>query len=145
MRLVYRVAYRVLQAWTFLRRPDVRGTMVAVVDGRQVLFVRHTYGDRARWELPGGWVQHGEDPAQAARREVAEEVGIDVPLRSLGVLEGRWDFKHELLSAFAADWPGGRRTYDPVEIAEVAWFPVDAPPGHCGPGALRVLASLVSS
>ena len=52
MRLGYRVAYRLLQLWTFLRRPEVSGTMVAVLDGDRVLLVRHTYGDRRRWELP---------------------------------------------------------------------------------------------
>ena len=146
MRLGYRVAYRALQAWTFVRRPSVRGTMVAVLDGRRVLMVRHTYGDRARWELPGGGMHAGEEPADAARREVAEEVGIDVALRPLaGVLEGHWDFKHEALAWFTADWPGGRGTYDPVEIAEVGWFALDDLPPRVGEAARRVLALLPGS
>jgi 8-oxo-dGTP pyrophosphatase MutT (NUDIX family) len=143
MRLGYRVAYRGLRVWTFVRRPSVRGTMVAVLDDERVLMVRHTYGDRRRWELPGGWMKHGEDPAVAARREVAEELGIAVTLTPLsGVLEGDWDFKHEALAWFVAPWPGGRGTYDPVEIAEVAWFGLDDLPEHVGEAALGVLALL---
>lgn len=46
-------------------------------DGR-VLLVRQTY--RNRWGLPGGLVARREPPADAARREVAEEVGLDVEL-----------------------------------------------------------------
>ena len=46
-------------------------------DGR-VLLVRQTY--RNRWGLPGGLVARREAPADAARREVAEEVGLDVEL-----------------------------------------------------------------
>lgn len=46
-------------------------------DGR-VLLVRQTY--RNRWGLPGGLVARRESPAEAARREVAEEVGLDVDL-----------------------------------------------------------------
>lgn len=46
-------------------------------DGR-VLLVRQTY--RNRWGLPGGLVARRESPAEAARREVAEEVGLDVEL-----------------------------------------------------------------
>jgi 8-oxo-dGTP pyrophosphatase MutT (NUDIX family) len=140
MRLVYRVAYRALRVWTFLRRPAVRGTMVAVLDSDRVLMVRHTYGDRRRWELPGGWMHAGEAPDHAARREVFEELGVAVDLRPpAGVLEGEWDFKHEALAWFVADWPGGRGTYDPVEIAEVAWFGADDLPAHVGEAARAVL------
>jgi 8-oxo-dGTP pyrophosphatase MutT (NUDIX family) len=143
MRLGYRVAYRVLQAWTFVRRPSVRGTMVAVFDGPRVLLVRHTYGNRRRWELPGGWMHADEDPADAARREVSEELGISVVLDSAsGVVHGDWEFKREALHWFTCAWPGGRGTYDPVEIAEVGWFAVDDLPPELGSGASAVLAEL---
>ncbi|HEU4571405.1 MAG TPA: hypothetical protein VFR93_01865, partial [Candidatus Limnocylindrales bacterium] len=56
LRLGYRVAYRALNAYAFFRRPQVRGVMCVVSDGRgRILLVRHTYGDRRAWELPGGW------------------------------------------------------------------------------------------
>ena len=143
MRLAYRVAYRLLQLWTFLRRPQVRGTMVAVLDSGRVLLIRHTYGDRRRWELPGGWVHRSEAAEVAARREVAEELGIDVVLGDgAGRIDGDWDFKHEHLAWFACDWPGGRGSYDPVEIAEVAWFPLDALPDHLSAAAREVLERL---
>ena len=143
MRLGYRVAYRLLQLWTFVRRPEVRGTMVAVLDAGRVLLVRHTYGDRRRWELPGGWMHPSESPDAAARREVVEELGSSVERSDgSGLLEGDWDFKHEHLSWFVCDWPGGRGTYDPVEIAEVAWFPLSALPDHLSAAAREVLEQL---
>lgn len=33
---------------------------------------------RTGWSLPGGLLDRGEDPAEAVRREVAEEVGLDI-------------------------------------------------------------------
>ncbi|MGW1741631.1 NUDIX domain-containing protein [Nocardia sp. NPDC001965] len=43
--------------------------------GVAVLLVHKTYG--IGWDLPGGYVEPGESPSVACRREVAEELGID--------------------------------------------------------------------
>jgi hypothetical protein len=75
---------------------------------------------------------------------VLEELGMSVSLRPAlgGVIEGDWDFKHEALSWFVAPWPGGRGSYDPVEIAEVRWFSVHELPSELGVAAKRVLAAV---
>ncbi|NHD16450.1 MULTISPECIES: NUDIX hydrolase [unclassified Actinopolyspora] len=41
----------------------------------RVLLVRKTGGDR--WDVPGGYVDTGESPARACRRELVEELGIE--------------------------------------------------------------------
>lgn len=43
-----------------------------------LLLVRHSY--RSRWGVPGGLLKRGEDVADGARREVREEVGLDIEL-----------------------------------------------------------------
>jgi len=59
---------------------------VCIEDGR-VLLARHVspvHG--STWTLPGGRVEHGEDPFDAVIREVAEETGCDAVVeRLLGV------------------------------------------------------------
>ena len=40
--------------------------------------VRHVHDGRDYWTLPGGGIEAGESPAQAAQREVHEETGLQV-------------------------------------------------------------------
>lgn len=49
------------------------GALFVDQDGR-VLLVQPTYKDF--WDLPGGYVEPGESPLQACRRELQEELGI---------------------------------------------------------------------
>lgn len=53
-------------------------------DGR-VLLVQPTY--KPMWEVPGGIVEAGESPAAAAAREAREELGIDLEIGRLLVVD----------------------------------------------------------
>jgi 8-oxo-dGTP diphosphatase len=59
---------------------------VVVDDSGRALAVRRR--EPARWELPGGALEDGERLLDGLRREVAEEIGLDVdPLRLTGVYQ----------------------------------------------------------
>ena len=49
----------------------------------QVLLVEHVFRPIFPWGLPGGWIDRGEDPAAAVRRELAEELGLEVEVKQL--------------------------------------------------------------
>jgi hypothetical protein len=53
----------------------VDGAMFSA-DGRRLLLIRRA--DSGRWALPGGWVDPGQTPEQAVRREVGEETTMTV-------------------------------------------------------------------
>jgi 8-oxo-dGTP pyrophosphatase MutT (NUDIX family) len=148
LRLAYRAAYRALIAYSFVVRPRVGGVKCLLRDERgRVLFVRHTYGDRRAWEIPGGGLKAGEDPLAGARREAHEEVGVDVAdWARVGHVDGPWYFKRERLILFEAAWPRGTRPrFDPVEIGDAAWFAADAPPARLGPATRAALQLLTTA
>lgn len=64
-----------------LPRKRMAAAAVLVDEDGRVLLVRPTY--RPGWDLPGGVVEADEAPHAAARRELAEELGLD---RALGPL-----------------------------------------------------------
>ncbi|MGW4502602.1 NUDIX hydrolase [Micromonospora sp. NPDC004336] len=107
-----------------------RSAMVAVLDEQERLLLmrRHRFVfDRWVWELPGGYVDEGEQPAACAIREVEEETGwrpVAVePLLSFQPWVATADAENLLFLARDAVHVGA-----PVDVNEaerVAWIPLE--------------------
>lgn len=92
-------------------------------DDGALLLVRQVY--RRHWGVPGGLLERGEDAADAARREVFEEVGLAVELlgEARVVVDPepqRVDVLYRARPAAGAD-PDAAAPRSP-EITEVRWF-----------------------
>lgn len=89
-----------------------------------ILLVRQVY--RRHWGIPGGLLQRGEEPVDAVRRELMEEIGLAVDLLGEPAVvvdpeAQRVDVVFRARPAAGAD-PDSVSPRSP-EIAEVAWFP----------------------
>jgi 8-oxo-dGTP pyrophosphatase MutT (NUDIX family) len=98
-----------------------------VADGDRVLLLwRHRFTtDTWGWETPAGWVDPGEQPEEAVRREILEEtghrVGVVEPLVGYHPLTGICDQRYRVFLA------SGARHEGPPEAAEasrVEWVPI---------------------
>jgi ADP-ribose pyrophosphatase YjhB (NUDIX family) len=140
-RRAFRVGYVVLQAWWFVRRPNTEGVKVVLRRDEDVLLVRHAYGRRAEWDLPGGFMGTDEAPEEAALREVWEELGVRAQSAvALGKLLQRCGGKRDTVHAFATDVDGASLVLDEAEIAEARWFGYGALPDETSPYTRRMVA-----
>src|ERR1700759_998482 len=89
-RPAFRLGFPLARIWWRLRPQPHHGALVAVYIGQALLLVRASY--RSQWNFPGGRIRRGEPPEAAARREMAEEIGLAAPeLHQAGIVSGVWD------------------------------------------------------
>ena len=70
------LAHGLRHRWRQWRRAPIAGVSVVITNlAGDVLLLKHSYGPDV-WSLPGGGLKRGEDPVEASRREVREELGI---------------------------------------------------------------------
>jgi 8-oxo-dGTP pyrophosphatase MutT (NUDIX family) len=106
-----------------------RAAMIALVDDqdRVLLMWRHRFvQDRWGWELPGGVVEPGEDPAATVARELAEETGYEADatehLVTFQPMVGMVDSAHFVYTA-----RGPHQRSAPVDVSEsdrIEWVPL---------------------
>ncbi|MFO6446020.1 NUDIX hydrolase [Erythrobacter sp. NE805] len=126
------LAHRIRHRWRSWRKVPLAGVSVVVTNiGGDVLLLKHSYGP-AVWALPGGALKAGEDPAEAARREVREELGIELArLETVAVLEEEISGSPHTAHVFAGVCDRQPRP-DGREVVEARFFPSHSLPEPLG-------------
>ena len=138
----YRIAHRLLRSWWFIARPHTSGVKCVLTDGDRVLLVRHTYGN-TEWDLPGGGIHKGEEPVEAARREMEEELGVQLENpRPLGQISLRAYRARDRIHCFHAEIGPADLTIDEGELAAASWFARDEIPEEVGRYVFAVLGRI---
>ena len=104
-----------------------KGTTSAIIirDGKLLLLKRTEEPFKDMWDLPGGYMDAGEPPQQATRREIKEELGVDATLDLIGIFPGTASWKEKKFSvishAFLADI-SGEPQLNAKENSSLAWI-----------------------
>jgi len=108
--------------------PRVSPAMMALVTrGKEMLLARANRFATGMFSALAGFVEPGETIEDCVRREVREEVGVEVADITYFASQS-WAFPHSLMIAYTATWAGGDIRIDDAEIAEARWFHVDELP-----------------
>ena len=126
-----------------VRRHEVAAGLVW--DGSRVLIARRQDGDHqgGRWEFPGGKRHDRETIEECLRREMREEIGIEVEVGPL------WRalthvYPDRTVSLYFHLCRSHSGTPQPIECAEVRWVEPGALSGlHFVEGDIQVLPDLV--
>ncbi|MCT9078520.1 NUDIX hydrolase [Streptomyces fulvoviolaceus] len=121
------------------RKLRVAAYAICVRDG-QILLARWIDDGRPEWTLPGGGMEHGEDPYDTVLREVDEETGYDIEVTGLlGVRSNRLTFRrrfgrtvdqHGVGLVYEGRVTGGELRHEIGGSTDMAaWHDLDAVPG----------------
>jgi mutator protein MutT len=118
-----------MRRWT-MRVAHTRFTVTAGAvifnDKCEVLLLKHRFRAGSGWGLPGGFMEKGEQPIDALRRELREEIDLDVEdVEVFAVRSFKKPKQVEVLFRARANAQVKSQT---VEVERAEWFAIDALP-----------------
>ncbi len=107
--------------------PHVTPAILALVHDGERMLLTHKPGWGKRYSCIAGFVEPEESLEECVRREVFEEVGLEVAdIRYVG--SQSWPFPHQLMVGYTARLVGGTLQPDEQELDDAQWFSIDNQP-----------------
>ncbi len=115
--------------WVYYPYPYLSVTVLIRQNDQVLLVQRGEEPKKGLWQLPGGFIEFGEMPAETAAREVREETGLEIKVGDLIHLELIDDDPRGTILGFVYQGKvlGGKPRKDD-EIAELKFFTLNSLP-----------------
>ncbi|MDQ2922158.1 MAG: NUDIX domain-containing protein [Acidobacteriota bacterium] len=120
---IWRRLPRRLRRWTMrLSHPQFAVTAGAIITDKRgrVLLLKHRFRPGTGWGMPGGFLEEGEQPEEALRRELQEEIGLEVEKVELFTTRA-FKVPRQVEIVFTARATGDTNELN-YEIQKAAWF-----------------------
>jgi ADP-ribose pyrophosphatase YjhB (NUDIX family) len=131
--------------WLTQSRFAVTAGVVVSDEGGRVLLLRHVLRGGSGWGIPGGFVNPGEQPEEAVRREVREETGLELDGAELAFVRSLPHVRQvEIIFRGRMDAAALRGLSKNFEIDRAEWFALDALPEGLGRDQRRLIERALS-
>lgn len=106
----------------FITYPNISPAIIVAVTNREKILLAHNKGFKKNlYSVLAGFVEPGETLESCVKREVFEEVGIQVKnIKYFG--NKSWPFPNSLMIGFFAEYDSGEIKVDGIEIAHANWY-----------------------
>lgn len=106
-------------------------------ENNKVLLLKHRFRPGGGWGIPGGFIEAEEQPEEALRRELREEVGLEVEdVRLFSTRTFKTAKQVEIL--FRGRAKGGALPQS-IEISKAAWFTLEQLPAELPEGQQQLI------
>lgn len=118
-------------------RFTVTAAGIIVDENNKVLLLKHRFRPGGGWGIPGGFIEAEEQPEEALRRELREEVGLEVEdVRLFSTRTFKTAKQVEIL--FRGRAKGGALPQS-IEISKAAWFTLEQLPAELPEGQQQLI------
>lgn len=117
--------------------------IVLIRKGEKLLLARSQRHPRGFYSVLAGFVEAGESLEAAVRREIKEEVELEV--RDIHYFGSQpWPFPNSLMIAFTCHHSAGEIQFNPTELEDARWFSVDEITNVSIPPPLSIARQLIN-
>lgn len=125
------------------RRFTVTAGALIFDDEGRILLLEHLFRPDSGWGIPGGFLTKGEQPEAALRRELKEEIGIEV--EAVELLFARTLPKPRQIEFYFRARAVGRPEPCSFEIRSAGWFSIDDLPPELSQDQRRLIQSALAA
>jgi len=118
--------------------PQIAPAVIVLVTrnaGKEILLAHNRKFAEGLYGLLAGFVEAGESAENAVRREIREEVGIEVKNIEYRLSQS-WPFPNSLMLGYRAEYAGGEPKPDGEELDAAQWFTRETLPQIPRPGSI---------